>query len=621
MRFVRGIWKLLVGIKDALVLIAMLLFFGVLYTGLSAKPKPVGEGVLLVDLDGTLVEQPSQPSAGELLSGQDNRLHEYRLRDLVGALDAAKGDDRVKAVALDLDGFLGGGQSALSELGAAVRRVRASGKPVVAYAIGYSDDSYQLAANASEIWLNPLGAVVLAGPGRQNLYYKGLLDKLGVTANVYRVGTYKSAVEPFIRNDMSPEAKAAAQSLGGALLETWREDVVKARPQAGVDAYMRDTAGAVTAAGGDMPKAALAAKLIDKIADRRGFEARLAELGGKDENAKGGYHRIKLDSFIDDAVDTNPSGPIGVVTIAGEIVDGKAPAGTAGGDSIAEAIQKGLRGDKLKALVVRIDSPGGSVLASERIRQALLSAKEQKLPVVVSMGSVAASGGYWVATPADFIYAEPSTITGSIGVFGILPSFQGTMAKLGLGADGIKTTPLSGEPDLLHGPSAESAMLIQTGVESIYGKFLGIVAYSRHKTPADIDRIAQGRVWDGGTAHQLGLVDGFGGMDEAVAKAAELAKLGDERDVTYLERPESFRDSILAMLAGEEEGNSNPPDAFATLKAAPEAAILSAIAELRSIMSGPSIQVRCLECPPVAPAHIVASDKGMFAQLIGWFAG
>ena len=288
MRFVRGIWKLLVGIKDALVLIAMLLFFGLLYAGLSARPAPVGDGVLLVELDGTVVEQPSQASATELLSGQSDRLREYRLRDLVAALDAARDDDRVKAVALDLDGFLGGGQSALSELGAAVRRVRASGKPVAAYATGYSDDGYQLAANASEIWLNPLGAVVLAGPGRQNLYFKGLLDKLGVTANVYRVGTFKSAVEPFIRNDMSPEAREAAQSLGGALLETWREDVARARPHAQLDAYMRDTAGAVAAAGGDMPKAALDAGLVDKVADRRRFEARLAELGGADETARGG---------------------------------------------------------------------------------------------------------------------------------------------------------------------------------------------------------------------------------------------------------------------------------------------------------------------------------------------
>ena len=264
------------------------------------------------------------------------------------------------------------------------------------------------------------------------------------------------------------------------------------------------------------------------------------------EGQSGGYKRIKLPSYVADIVDQKPKGPIGVVTIAGTIVDGKAPLGTAGGDTIALAIENGIRDKEVKALVVRVDSPGGSVLASERIRQALIQAKEKKLPVVVSMGSVAASGGYWVSTPADFIYAEPSTITGSIGVFGVLPSFQGTLQKLGVGADGVKTTPLSGEPDLLKGPSPEASRLIQTGVESTYRRFLGIVAESRHKSPADIDKIAQGRVWDGGTARQLGLVDGFGGMSEAIAKAGDLAHLDkNDRGVRYLEQPKSFRDQLL----------------------------------------------------------------------------
>ena len=219
-----------------------------------------------------------------------------------------------------------------------------------------------------------------------------------------------------------------------------------------------------------------------------------------------------------------------------------------------------MRNKGVKALVVRVDSPGGSVLASERIRQALLEAKSKKIPVVVSMGSVAASGGYWVSTPADYIYAEPSTITGSIGVFGILPSFQGTLAKLGVGADGVKTTPLSGEPDLLKGPSPEASQLIQTGVKAMYGRFLNIVAQSRHKTPQQVDQIAQGRVWDGGTAHQLGLVDGFGGMSDAIAKAAQLAGLGNERGVRYLERQPTFRDQLIDALSdGDSEMRRRPP--------------------------------------------------------------
>ena len=429
MKFVSAIWKLLVGIKDALVLLFMLLFFGILYAGLSARPQPAGDGVLALDLNGTVVEQPSRADFAEVATGATG-MKQYRLRDLVAALDAARTDDSVKAVALDLEGFLGGGQAAMSDLSDAIRRVRSSGKPVLAYAVGYTDDSYQLASAASEVWLNPLGAVALAGPGGSNLYYKGLLDKLGVTANVYRVGTYKAAVEPVTRSDMSPEARENYQAFAGALLETWRQSVTQARPKAKLDPYMANMPAIVAANGGDMAKAAQSAGLVDRIADRRAYEARLAELGGEARRNDETYRRIKLESYVRDRVDSDGDGPIGVVTIAGTIVDGKAAQGTAGGDSIAQLIERGLNEGDLKALVVRVDSPGGSVLASERIRQAILAAKAKKLPVVVSMGSVAASGGYWVATPADFIFAEPSTITGSIGVFGILPSFQGSLQKL-----------------------------------------------------------------------------------------------------------------------------------------------------------------------------------------------
>jgi len=616
MKFVRAIWKLLVGIKDALVLIFMLLFFGMLYAALSSKPAPVKDGVLALDLNGSVVEQPSRVAFSDVASG--NRLRQYRLRDLIAALDAAKDDDRVKAVALDLDGFTGGGETAMSDLSDAIRRVRDAKKPVIAYAVGYTNDSYQLASAASEVWLNPLGGVLVAGPGGSGLYYKGLLDKLGVTANVYRVGTYKSAVEPYIRNDMSPEARENYMSLGQAMLESWRESIKRARPKANVDLFLKDLPGAVNAAGGDLAKAALDAGLVDKVADRREFEERLAELGGKDTNSSSGYRRIKLASYITEKVDRRSTGPIGVVTIAGMIVDGRGTSGSAGGDTIANAIEDGVH-KGIKALVVRVDSPGGSVTASERIRQALLDARANKIPVVVSMGSVAASGGYWVSTPGDFIYAEPSTITGSIGVFGVIPSFQGTLQKLGVGADGVKTTPLSGEPDLLKGPSPEANALIQTGVESTYRRFLGIVAASRHKSPADVDKIAQGRVWDGGSARQIGLVDGFGGMSEAIAKAAELAKLGDERGVRYLEPPKSFRDELLEAWAGDSDETTSQ-DAFAVLAGRPQQQLAEALGEVRSILSGPTIQARCLECPGVATPPLKARDRSLLELLVDWLS-
>jgi protease-4 len=589
-----------------------------LYTALSARPAPVGEGVLDLALKGSVVEQPERLEWADVAGG--GKVNQYRLRDLVQALDTARDASRVKAVALDLDGFLGGGQTAVGDVAEAVQRVRASGKPVVAYSIGYSDDAYQLASAASEIWLNPLGAVVITGPGGSNLYYKGLLDKLGVTANVYRVGTYKSAVEPFIRNDMSPAAKENYQALDQAELESWRQRVKQARPKANIDLFLSNMTGAVAAAGGDMAKAALANGLVDRIGSRREFEQRLADLGGKGETEGLGFARIKLGSYVSDVVDENPGGPIGVVTIAGMIVDGKAGPGTAGGDTIADEIEDGIQ-KGIKALVVRVDSPGGSVLASERIRQTLLAAKAKKIPVVVSMGNVAASGGYWVSTPADFIYAEPSTITGSIGVFGIIPSFQGTLQKLGIGADGVKTTALSGEPDLFKGPSPAANQLIQAGVNSMYGRFLGIVAASRHKTPQQIDQIAQGRVWSGGMAHQLGLVDAFGGIDDAVAKAAQLANLGDERRVRYLEPPKTFKQELIEALASEQRDDSAAPqDAFASLARAPQQQLAEMLTEVSSIMKGPSIQARCLECPPVAPARVDKRDLSLLALIREWLS-
>jgi protease-4 len=617
MKFVRAVWKLLVGIKDALVLVVMLAFFGMLYAGLSAKPAPVRDGVLDVDLNGGVVEQPSRAQWSDVAAG--SRMQEYRLRDLIATMQQAKDDSRVKAVALDLDSFTGGGQTAMGDLADAIRQVRSAGKPVIAYATGYTNDSYQLAAAASEVWLNPLGGVVVTGPGGTNLYFKGLLDKVGVTANVYRVGTYKSAVEPFIRNDMSPEAKQNYLALDQAELESWRQSIHQARPKANVDLFLQNMNGAIAAAGGDMAKAAVNAGLVDRIGDRSQFEARLAQLGGTNGSEPAGYNRIRLGSYIADKVDHSPKGPIGVVTVAGMIVDGKGSAGNAGGDTVAKEIRDGIN-KGVKALVVRVDSPGGSVLASERIRQALLAAKARKIPVVVSMGSVAASGGYWVSTPADFIYAEPSTITGSIGVFGVIPSFQGTLQKLGIGADGVKSTPLAGEPDLMKGPSPEVNQLIQGGVESMYRRFLAIVAQSRHKTPQQVDQIAQGRVWDGGTAHQIGLVDAFGGMPEAVAKAAQLAGLGSERRVRYLEPPRSFRDQLLETLASSgDSDDATQTDAFASIARQPQMQLAQALYDVRSIMAGPSIQARCLECPAVAPPPpLREKDVSLLAMLKGW---
>ena len=343
MRFVKAIWKLLVGIKDALVLLFMLMFFGLLYAALSARPAPIGDGVLAMDLDGVLVEQPSGPIRFRRLPAPATSPANIELKDLVAALDAAKDDDRVKAIALDLDGFLGGGQTALAALGEKLDEVKKSGKPVVAFATGYTDDRYQLAAHASEVWLPPMGAVAVAGPGGNNLYFKGLLDKLGVTANIYRVGTYKSAVEPYIRNDMSPEARENAQALGDALLETWREDVARGRPAAmpGSIACWPIRSACPRPPTATSPRRRSTSSWSTRSASGAPIEARLAELGGKDEDSAA---RLSSGSSLPPMRtrrSTHDEGPIGVVTIAGEIVDGKAGPGRAGGETIVAADREG----------------------------------------------------------------------------------------------------------------------------------------------------------------------------------------------------------------------------------------------------------------------------------------
>ncbi|HEV7658433.1 MAG TPA: signal peptide peptidase SppA [Allosphingosinicella sp.] len=602
MAFVGKAWRLLVGIKDGLVLIFMMVFFGLLYAALSASPykDSAREGALRLDLGGAIVEQPAARDPLAALGGNPVT-REYRVAELVHALDTAASDPRIRAVALDLDIFVGGGQTAIADVGAALDRVRRAGKRVVAYANGYTDDSYQLAAHADEIWLDPLGAVLIAGPGGSNLYYAGLLERIGVTAHVYRVGAFKSAVEPYTRSDMSPEARQQSQALADALWESWRNDVRGARPRARIADWVANPQAFLQPAGGDMAQAALRAGLIDRVGDRTQYGERMAALAGNDDDrVPGRYNAVHYEAWIDEHRPGDSGGEIGILTVAGTIVDGEAGPGTAGGETVAHNLERGLESGNLRALVVRVDSPGGSVLASERIRRAVLAAKARGLPIVISMGSVAASGGYWVATAGDVIYAEPSTITGSIGVFGILPSFEGTLQRLGIGVDGVRTTPLSGQPDLLRGPAPEAERLLQTGVESTYRRFINLVAAARRLSPARVHEIAQGRVWSGGMARQLGLVDRFGSLDDAVADAARRAGL-DPATVrrAYLEREPGFLARLFGGRGGDNAGA--PRDAFARLARRPEAMIERAVHEAGSLLAGPAIQARCLECPAIAP--------------------
>ncbi len=599
MDFVKKAWKILVAIKDGLVLLLMLLFFGALLALLSASPNPaaVTEGALLVDLDGVVVEEKSAVDPLAILTSGAAPIQEFQLRDVVRAIEGAATDDSVKVVVLDLDRFLGGGQTSLARIGDALDKVKAAKKPVYAYATAYYDDSYQLAAHADEIWMDSMGGALFSGPGGSRLYYGDLLERLDVTAHIYKVGTYKAAVEPYSRASQSPEAKENAQSLYDALWSQWLEDVGKARPKARIKAVTTDPAAIVTAAGGDLAKAAIDNGLVDRIGNRVDFGRHVAKLTGfEEEGLAGNYHHTALPVWLAANSPDLPGGRIAVATIAGEIVDGEAGPGVAAGDRISELLYTGLADDSIKALVVRVDSPGGSALASEQIRAAIQSYRDKKIPVVISMGDIAASGGYWVATAGDRIMAEPSTITGSIGIFAVLPSFEKALAKYGINADGVTTTPLSGQPDLVGGFNETLDTVIQGSIEHNYRRFLQIVAKNRGKTPAQIDAIGQGRVWDGGAARQLGLVDSFGSLDDALAKAAELAKMdAGEYHAYYLETPVSgFAALISGLFAPPQE--TARTDIVGHIAMQQSFAAERALGDMRMLAGGQGVQARCLEC-------------------------
>jgi protease-4 len=602
MAIVRGVWHVLVGIKDLLVLVLLLVFFIGLWSVLGNRaPLQVANGAALVlNVDGAIVDQAAERSPFQALTGSDIGA-QREVRDYIRAIDTAAKDTRIKALVIDLDTFVGAGQANLQSIGSALQRFKKAGKPINAYATAYTDDGYYLAAQANKVWLNPLGGVLLTGPGGSNLYFKTALDKLSVDVNVFRVGTYKAAVEPFTRSAASPEAHAASQALSDTLWASWLADVHAARPISNVAAFIAQLPQRLGAAGGDQAKAALDGKLIDVIGTRSDFNDAMIKLVGEGEpRSFGTYKGISLDRYLAASKSLIPArgDAVGIVYVTGNIVDGEAPRGTAGASTIAHAIARALTDNSdIKALVVRIDSGGGSVLASEEIRQALVDAKKDGLPIVASFGPVAASGGYWVATAADEIFAQPSTITGSIGVFAIIPSFNRALAEIGIAADGIKTTPYSGEPDVLRGIGPETKIMLQSGVEDIYRRFTTLVSISRKLPLAEVDRIGQGRVWAGSTAKTLKLVDTMGGLDAAVAAAARRAGLKGEPRTIDIERPGSPLEALISTFVGPgEDQDQVARDPFAKLAASARIRLLAAIGDVRVMANGPTMQAACLEC-------------------------
>lgn len=616
MKLAKLAWGVLIGVKDGLVLIFMLLFFGALYAVMSADPNAArGKGgALLLAFDGPIVDQKTEIDARSFLLGDGTVGTQYQLDDVLNALDVAATDDDIKTVVLDLDRFAGAGRVALQNIGERLDKVKAAKKPVLAFATGYFDQNYSLAAHASEVWLDPMGAAAIAGPGGRQPYFKGLVDRFGVNVHVYRVGKYKSFVEPYTLTQQSPEAKAANQALADVIWADWQARVAKARPKAQLAAFIKDPLAGTSGNGGSLAEASLKAGMVDKLGDYTAFSARVAALAGEDEDAREGFRSSRIADYIKANPRSTSGDAVGIIHVAGPIVDGEAPGGLAGGDTVSALIGEGLAKKNLKALVLRVDSPGGSALASEKIRLALMEAKKAGLPVIVSMGNVAASGGYWVAMAGDKIFAEPSTITGSIGVFGIIPSFENTLGRYGVTSDGVTTTPLSGQPDFIGGFNPETDNLIQTSVENIYTRFLQLVSASRKLPLEKVAEIAQGRVWDGGTARQLGLVDAFGSLDDAVAEAAKRAKIApDDVRRVVLAPNESYLSGLLADWGTAKTSRS---DIITRLVRQQQAAFVAGIGDAASVITGPAVQVRCLSCPPTVisptPTNIFTQIKNRF---------
>ena len=614
MEFARKVWKLLVGIKDALVLVFLLLFFGLLYAVLSMRPTPgkVTEGALVIQLDGAVVEETADVTTSDLLLAQTTNAdlpRDVRARDVERALWAAARDPKIKLVAIDLSRFTGAGFVHLRDIGAAMDRVRTAGKPVLTYADTYADDGTQLAAHASEAWVNPMGGALAVGPGGNNLYFGTLLQKLKIDAHVFRVGTYKTFVEPYTRDGPSPAAIESYSDLYGGLWRAWQADIKKARPKANLALVTGNPVGWLKASGGDFAKASQAAGLVDRIGTPSDFAARVAQLSGSklSGSSSGNLVGTQLATYLAAHPESTSGAAIGVVTIAGNIVDGDAGPGTAGGDRIAEALDNALDSG-VKALVVRIDSPGGSVLASERIRRSIERYKQKGIPVVASMSNLAASGGYWVSTPAQYVFAEPGTITGSIGVFGILPSFERALADIGVKSGGVKTTGLSGQPDLLGGLSPDLEQMVQMGIEDAYGKFLGLVGKARGKTPQQVDGIAQGRVWTGERAKQNGLIDAYGDFDAAMAYAAKTAKLENaDWHAQYIGRKSDPLNALLLQMYQRRQAGG---DVAAMAARRQREQLGAALNQAEAMLSGQGMQAMCLECPGVPSAVATRAQQG-----------
>jgi protease-4 len=558
-RFFGLIWRILEGIRKVLHLALMLIIFGFVLAALHTSiPVVPHSAALVIAPQGELVEQLSGDSVrralGEASGGPDP---ETLLRDVTDAIAAAKTDSRIKLIVLDLDELEASGLSKLQEIGTALRDFRASGKRVIAMGDSFTQVQYYLAAQAGEVYLDPMGEVSVHGFSYYRMYYKDAIDKLEIESNVFKAGTFKSYTDQFSRSDMAPSEREETSVWLESMWNAYSQDVTRSRslPGTALKDFIAAQPASLQAVNGDMAKMALQRGLVTALKTRRQVAEELKGLVGENDDNHS-FNGIGMNQYLaavrsKHALKSNSDAKVGIVVASGEIFDGRQLPGSIGGESTSDLLRQARYDTAVKAVVLRVDSPGGSEFASEKILREVQALRKAGKPVVVSMSSYAASGGYYIAAAANQIYASPTTITGSIGVFSYIPTFQRSLEKLGVKVDGLGTTPLAGDMrfDRALGPVAKQ--LLQASVDHAYQQFLRRVADGRKKSVEDVDKIAQGRVWAGVDAQRIGLVDHLGGLKDATDAAAKLAELGSDYGVDYIETELSLRQQLLMQIRSQ----------------------------------------------------------------------
>src|SRR5690348_4199035 len=559
--FVRAVGRVLGrGINIARLVIINVIFFGILalILGLAFRgaPKVGPDTVLLLQPEGMLVEQYSvDPAARALARASGGTTGQVQVRDLVAAIDHAAHDSRVTKILLDPSKLQFGGMGALEEVAAALDRFRDAGKPVIAWGTDLGQMQYLLAAHANQVLLDPAGEISVTGLSDYRSYYKTLLDKLGVSAHLFRVGEFKSAAEPFILDAPSPASLEADKYWMGGLWNTWLDEVGKLRhiDPATLGQQIDNLPTEIPDVNGDAAQLALKLHWVDGLATREDVVKLMQKHGVVTDNGVG-FRAVDLPQYLPQTIDLGLGKPqVAVIVAEGDIVAGKQPPGKIGGESTAALIRVARADRNVRAIVLRVDSPGGEAFAAEQIRREVVLAEQAGKPVVVSMGDMAASGGYWISMNADRIFAEPDTITGSIGIFGLFFTVPNGLDKLGIHTGGVGTTPIAGAFDVRRPLDPNLGVMIQSVIDKGYRDFVGGVAQARGKSFADINTIAQGRVWTGAQALQRGLVDQLGGLHDAIALAAKDAHLGNDYTLRYVEKPLSAFQKFL-MNFGESNG-------------------------------------------------------------------